>query len=98
MIKKISLLFLLSVFTLVVSTPDLLNLFQEDKNVNMLIDSTDQEKKESETSKEKEIKILELNDFCNFTNDCIGEELSTYGEREYTTVYLNLVSPPPEFS
>jgi len=98
MIKKVFLFTMLSVFTFVVSTPDLVLLLDKEMHAKVLLDSTDEEKKESETSKEKEVKIIEMIDASLFHANMLQKNRSLFDEKKYASVYLNLVLPPPDFS
>ena len=98
MIKKVVLVTLLSAFTFVISTPDLIVMLDKDVNVKILLDATDEEKNESETSKEKEVKIIEMIDPSLFYAAMIQKNRGSFDEKKYASVYLNLVLPPPDFS
>lgn len=82
---------------LTIVTPSLVTLLNVDYDVSVIIDITEEEEKEGkESSKDKDVKILN-----NFNNDIYPTiEILTftlkYYNKKYTSNYLDLTSPPPE--
>ena len=98
MLRKIITLFFLSIFIAHAVLPAIISLVDEDVVITFLIDTNEEESKEGEVSKEKETKIIEVNYLGNSLADVMSSENNTIYLKRYTSVYLNLLSPPPEFS
>lgn len=99
MIKKITLLTFLSVFAFIVSAPDVMALLVTDTyTVNVILDAPDEEKQEGETSKEKDIKIFEISDFCTVNDNELNKKKRFFNKQKYPSVYLKMIFPPPELS
>lgn len=82
---------------LTIVTPSLVTLLNVDYDVSVIIDITEEEEKEGkESSKDKDVKIL--NDFNNDIYPTIEILTFTlkYYNKKYTSNYLDLTSPPPE--
>ena len=98
MLRKIIALFFLSIFISHGVLPAIISLVDQDIDLAYLMDVNEEESKESETSKEKEVKIIEVNILFNSLADENNTENNTIYLKRYTTVYLNLLSPPPELT
>ena len=97
MLRKIITLFFLSIFISHAVLPAIISLVDRDVDIAFLMDINEEESKEGETSKEKEIKIIEVNNLSNSLADATSSENNTIYLKRYTSVYLNLLSPPPEY-
>jgi pyridoxine 5'-phosphate synthase PdxJ len=98
MLRKFTALFFLSVFIGYTSLPTVLSVLNTDIDISLFIDTNEEESKEGEASKEKDVKIIELNILHNSLTDTTSSENNTIYLKKYTSVYLNLLSPPPENS
>jgi len=98
MLRKIIAIFFLSIFISHAVLPAIISLVDDDVDIAFLMDTNEEESKEGETSKEKEIKIIEVNNLSNSLADESSTENNTIYLKRYTTVYLNLLSPPPELT
>lgn len=96
MIRKFVALFFLCVFIGYASLPSFLLVFNTDVDIALYIDMNEEENKEGESSKEKDIKVI---DFYNLNNSQFDTTLTVYNTlciKRYSSVYLNHISPPPE--
>jgi len=97
MLRKITALFLLSIFISHAVLPAIISLVDKDVDIAFLMDINEEESKEQESSKDTEIKILDLNNAnLAFNDDKLGA-LEGYYFKNYATPHLNLISPPPEY-
>ena len=96
MLRKAFALFLLSIFMLSATAPTVVSLFEGDSDLTLLIDISEEESKEKESSKDAETKIVHLS---TAKLSLCGLELSDmrdFNLKNYSKPYLNLLSPPPE--
>jgi len=96
MFRKVISLFLLGIFLLSATAPTIVSLFDENYDTILLMDMSEEESKEKESSKDAETKIVHVS---SANLSLYGLELSDtrgFHLKKYAKPYLNLLSPPPE--
>ena len=96
MLRKIIALFFLSIFISHGVLPVIIALVDEEVDITFLMDINEEESKEKESSKDTEIKILDLNNANLAFDDRSLVTFEGYYFKSYVTPHLNLISPPPE--
>ena len=94
-------IFFTSFFIITVVTPSMVTILNIDCDITILVDSSEEEEKEGkegkESSKDKDIKILQNIDHSlnSFISNLVFNQ--RFYSNKYTSNYLELISPPPEY-
>ncbi len=100
--KSIAAIFFTSFFMMTIITPSIVLLFDLDHSIYIIVDSSEEEEKEGkegkESAKDKDVKIFQIfNSDLDFFSNYLTLNSGLYSNT-YTSNYLELISPPPEFS
>lgn len=99
MFKSIVAILFSVLFVVTISVPTIATLIDSEYDVSILLDTNEEEEKESnESSKDVEVKIIQLlqSEF-NSLSKCTNLTLGFYSNI-YSSTHSELLSPPPEFS
>ena len=98
MLREITALFLLSIFVSYSFLPTIISLVDKDVEIIFFMDFNEEESKEKESSKDSDIKILDLINTNLAFDDYNSDTLAGYYLKKYAKAYLNILSPPPEIN
>jgi hypothetical protein len=97
MYKTIVAVFFSFIFMALISAPTVSVVLNSDFDVSILLDSSEEEEKEGkESSKDIEVKILQIRDDSGSSFFDSSSSISGFYSNTYSSKHFKLVSPPPQ--